>query len=238
MTAARFSYAALGALFTLAPTGFAQSTAGVFGPVVREGDLSAQYRIGFDPDTDAWAQRVHVQSAFNTSLRGRVVVQFDRDPGQDADIDFVQGELLWQLTPDGEAYQTALRFDVQIRDSNQPDLVRATWTNQYALNEKWQLRGLLVTAGQSGDGAFDGIALETRSRVNYSLDAGPHVGLEIFSQYGTTENVRDLDDQVHLIGPYASAPAGENWSIFSGLLFGATDRSPDVNLRLWIGRSF
>ncbi len=232
------SIALLGTVAAMAGAAYPQNTSGVFSPVVREGDLSAQYRLGFDPDDDTWTQRFHAQRALDTTVRLRGIVQLERDPGEDADLDYVQAELLWQLTPDGNAYQTAFRFDARVRPADEPELFRAIWTNDYKLTDRLSVRGIVVTGAEFGDAAFDGVSLETRARLAYALDAGPQVSLQLFSTYGTTEDIANLEDQQHLLGPDASIDLGETWSMVAGVLFGLTDASPDTNLRLWIGRPF
>lgn len=237
-TAAK-SVVLVGALVAALPAANAQSTSGVFSPSVDPTDVSAQYRLGLDPDTDEWAQRLHVQSAFNTRLRGRAIVQFERDEGEDPDLDYVQGELLWQLSPDGnENYQTALRFDVRIRPRGEPELFRAIWTNQFSLTPRLSARALLVTGLEVGSEADDGISLETRGRLHYSPDEGPSIGIEMFNAVGSTESIPGFDDQRHQLGPYVSFDVAESWGVQVGALFGLTDAGPDTNLRLWIGRDF
>jgi len=226
------------ALVTLAGTATAENTSGVFGPVVREGDRSAQYRLGLDPDSDAWAQRFHVQQALDSRLRLRGILQLEGGNGSDTDLDYVQAELLWQLTPDGQDYQGAVRFDGRLRPGGEPELLRAIWTNQLAVTDKLRVRGIIVTGVELGDAAFDGVSLETRARMAYALDNGPEIGLDLFSAYGTTDELASTDDQEHQFGPYTGLDVGESWSVFGGVLFGLTDASPDVNLRLWLGRSF
>ena len=64
------------------------------------------------------------------------------------------------------------------------------------------------------------------------------MGVELFNAYGSTDEILDLDKQGHSIGPFASFPVSDNFSLFTGALFGLTDASADAELRLWITRGF
>ena len=63
----------------LAPAALAQNVGGVFGPGVRDGDRSAEYRGAFVPEEDGRdsrsVHRLHYQYALNDSVRLRGVVQ-------------------------------------------------------------------------------------------------------------------------------------------------------------------
>ena len=123
-------------LALVVPAGYAQSTGGVFGPVVRDGQNSAQLRLGYDPDDDDYAARLHYQRVISDALRWRVIGQIRNTSESDADLDYVQAEMLWQITPDGQDWQTGLRFDARIRDGDErPDRVGLNWTNDFKLSD-------------------------------------------------------------------------------------------------------
>lgn len=216
----------------------AQSTGGVFGPGVTEGHLSANYRLAFDPDDSDLAQRAHVQAAINTRLMGRVLAQV-RHPGSDTtEFDFVGAELFWQLTPDGSTLQTGVRFDGRLRGQGRPGFLGLNWTNQYNFNSQLHARFVVLGAIDVGSEARDGIFLQTRGRLNFRFRAGPQFGAELFSGYGSTADLRSFDDQSHQLGPHLDVPVGAGWSLFTSVLFGATEASDDLNLKLWVTKSF
>ena len=47
-----------------------------------------------------------------------------------------------------------------------------------------------------------------------------------------------LEDQEHQIGPVAVWRLNEDWSLYTGALFGATDATPDSELRLRVTRAY
>jgi len=227
-----------GALVPMVSPGHAQNTSGVFSPVVDEGERSAQYRLGLDPESDALAQRFHYQQALNGELRWRFVGKFRRTDDSDVDYDFARLELLWQLTPDGQDHQSGLRFEVRHRSDDRPGDIGLLWTNQWPLGNDWRLRLIADIGHQIGPGADDGFLLGGRAEVSRKLEAGPSVGLRLFSNYGSTDNFLGFDEQIHEIGPVASFDVGEDWSLLTSALFGLTDSSPDAQFKLWITRTF
>ncbi len=222
----------------LASPAAAQNTGGVFGPAVNADDRAVQYRVTYDPDSERAAQRIHYQQSIDGDLRPRLVVQGSSAPGDNFDIDFVQAELLWQLTPDDKDWQMALRFDGQVRTVDGRGLVGVNWVNQFDLGKGWQARFLVLSSVDIGNNARDGIFLQTRANVTKKLGGGLSGGVEMFNFYGTTGNLPDFNDQVHQIGPFVSVKAGQGWSLFGSALFGVTRGSPDSQLRLWVTKGF
>jgi len=230
-----FAWAAFTGVTNLAA---AQNTGGVFPATVNDGHRSAQYRIGFNPDTEAMAQRLHYQQSINGDLMWRVVGQGRKTNESDVDFDFIQGELFWQITEDNKPWITGLRFDARIRDDGRPGQFGVNWMHQFRLGDGWSARAVALTSIELGDDAKDGIALQTRGQIAKRLNQGPTVGIELYSSYGRSDNIRDFEDQSHTMGPYVSAKIGDKWSLIAGGQFGLTNGSADTDLRLWITRSF
>ncbi len=221
-----------------APNVFAQSTGGVFPPVVNEGHKSAQFRTGYDPDSEKFANRLHYQQSLNDDLMWRVVVQSRETEDSDLDFDFVQGELFWQLEDVADNWQTGFRFDARIRGDNRPQLFGANWMNQFSLSEKWTARAVVLSSFDIGDDARDGVFVGTRTSLAYKTDAGPSLGVEFFNSYGSTESLGNFNTQNHQIGPFAVLPVAKDWGVLVGALFGVSDAAQDTNLKLWLTRKF
>lgn len=226
----------------LAQPASAQNTGGVFGPVVNEGHKSFQYRATLDPDTASgitgFAQRLHYQQAINGDLMWRILGQTRKTQASDFDFDFIQAELFWHLTDDdGSPYQTGLRFDARVRNDNRPEQLGLNWTNEWNLEEGWQLRAIALSAVQLGDNSANGVLLQTRGHIAKSVGGGKRLGVELFSTYGSTSNFGSFNKQSHTIGPFATAPLGHNFSVFGGVLFGISDAAADTELRLWLTKS-
>lgn len=228
------------ALFAMPHTAGAQSTSGVSSPIVKEGDKSLQYRLGIDPDTASgeaiFAQRLHYQQAINGDFRWRVVTQAQGEGLFDLNLDYVQAELLWELSDDDDRHKTGFRFDARIREGSRPEQFGAHWTNLFDLNDGWSARAGLYSVYQVGDNARDGVNLQTRFRLAKKLDNGIGLGVDMFNNYGNTGNIGGFKNQRHSIGPYIQIPVSKKLSVMAGSLFGVSEAARDTELRLWLTR--
>ena len=230
--------AAACALLGLAGTASAQNTGGVFPPMVTEGASAFEYRVTYRPQDgpNGVAQRIHYQAAPNTRVMWRVVGQV-AGTTEDQDADFVQGELFWELSEDTDAWRTGLRFDAVWREGAAPEQFNVNWTNQLPVGDALTGRFILLSSVQAGDRAADGVAFETRANLFGQTDGGVVLGVESYNLHGSTEDL-DLFGGRQQIGPYAVWPVGQGWGLFTGLLVGANDASPDADYRVWLTRNF
>lgn len=220
----------------------AQNISGVAGPIISEGEKSAQFRIALDPDTDEVVQRLHYQQSVNSKVRLRLQLQSRSGPDEAIEADFIQGQLWVQLSPDDEGenkrfWHTGVRLDVRLEADGPPGRAALNWTNQFRISDDVSARFFLQGAVQIGDGAVDGVLLQTRSHLNVRLKDGA-VGIEQFNTLGSTSNLPSFNDQSHQIGPYGSVSLGGGWSLFGSALFGVTRGADDMNIRVFIGKSF
>lgn len=220
------------------PNGFAQSVAGVFGPIVNEGHKSAQLRLGYDPESERLATRFHYQQSLNDDLMWRTTLQTRDTDDSDIDLNFVEAELFWQLPNIAKNWATGFRFDARIRTDDRPDAVNAHWMNQFSISEKVSLRAIVLTSKDIGSDARDGISVGTRTSLIYKKDGGINLGLEFHNTYGNSEQFGSFNDQNHQFGIFGSVPVADKWSVYSGVLFGVSDSAPDTNLKLWFTRNF
>ena len=231
-------YAILGFALIASPSALAQNTSGVFGPVIDAGERGWEYRGTYDGDDKDYNQRLHYQRAINGDMRWRLVAQVRSTDDSDFDPDFLRGELVWQVTPDDQKYQSGFRFEGRYRFDDRPGDVTVHWINQWKHIDDWTLRFLIGARQQIGNDPADGILMHTRASATTSLAGGPKIGVEWFGEYGSTSDWLDLDEQEHQIGPVAVWSLNEDWSLYTGALFGATDATPDSQLRLRITRDY
>ena len=238
-------YSALASIAMLiAPWASAQNVGGVFGPVVKEGDRSIQYRAGFSPGQDGspdrFVHRFHYQQAINDSLRWRVVAQGSDLEDGNLESNFVVGELHWQFLDAKEAgWSSAFRVDARVSEGDDgAHLLGFNWTSQVPLTDRLSFIGVVLLAEELGDRARDGTFLQTRGSLTYTLDSGNKIGVEMFNIHGDLGDLQDLDEQSLTIGPTFSTTLNEDWSLFAGVQFGLTDPVRDTDFRLWFGRSF
>lgn len=229
---------ALFALVLLNHSAQAQNAGGIFPPVVNEGHRAAQYRATFDTDNSRFVQRLHYEAARDGQTMWRIVAQTRKTAQSDADFDFVQGEWFWQISPDDAPWQHGLRFDARVRGDGRPGLLGLHWMSQFALTPQWTGRFIVLTAADVGDGAADGVFLQTRGFAQYRYSPSTNVGVEFYNSYGSTKDIQDFDDQRHQIGPYVTHNFAEGWQLFAGALVGLTDATPDQELRIWFTKFF
>ncbi|MEM9233311.1 MAG: hypothetical protein AAGA69_03635 [Pseudomonadota bacterium] len=216
----------------------AQTTSGVFSPSVKEGHRSFQYRGAFAPEDDgreeAWRHRLHYQQSINGDLRWRGIVQYRQSGDDNLDFDYVQGELLWELSSDQDRWKRALRFDLRIRDEDRPALFRTHFTNHIPLNDKTYVRVIGTAAVEQGDNADDGIGLELRGRLAHKLDNGATIGVDSFNGLGSTDDFDGFSDGNTRAGPFISTSLGNGWSLYGGVLLGLSDPARDTDFRLFV----
>ncbi|MDJ0920948.1 MAG: hypothetical protein QNI84_07455 [Henriciella sp.] len=216
----------------------AQSTAGVFGPVVNEDDRGWEYRGAYDGESEEYNQRLHYQQAINGDLRWRVVAQVRETDDSDFDPDYLRGELVWQVTPDAQKFQSGFRFEGRYRFDDRPGDVTVHWTNQWKHIDNWTLRFIVGVTQQISNDPEDGLLIQTRAGAYTSLENGPRLGVELYSEYGSTSDWLPVDEQEHTAGPFAVWKLSEDWSLYTGALFGITDVSPETNLRIRLTHAF
>jgi hypothetical protein len=222
----------------VSPIAYAQNTSGVFGPVIDEGERGWEYRATYEPDSEGLAQRVHYQQALNGELRWRAVAQVRKTDDSDVDLDYLRGEIVWQVTPDDQKYQSGFRFEGRYRFNDRPGDVTVHWANQWKHIDNWTMRFIVGATQQIGNDPADGLQIQTRASAMTSLSDGPKIGLELFSEYGSTSDWLDADEQEHEFGPVAVWKLNEDWNLYSGALFGLTDASADIQLRFRLSKGF
>lgn len=231
-------YAICGLALAITPSAWAQNTSGVFGPVIDADDHGWEYRGSYSADDGDYNQRFHYQRAINGDLRWRIVGALRTTDDSDFDPDFARAELVWQVSPDQQLYQTGFRFDARYRFDDRPGDLTVHWTNQWKQIDDWTLRFVVGATKQISNDPADGILIQTRAAATTSLTNGPKIGLEWFAEYGSTDDWLGLDDQEHQVGPVAVWTLNPDWSLYTGALFGATDVTPDAELRFRVSRAY
>ncbi|MBI1340281.1 hypothetical protein GC169_08755 [bacterium] len=224
------------------PVASAQTLASAFSPIVTPGERTWQMRTAFtvagDGREDRAAFRFNYDHALNTRrrLRGQVVAT-DRGPNG-MEFSFFQAELLWEVTPETNRFwRSAVRFDARIADGPDPEQLGFNWTNQFNLGDGWRARASLLNSVQLGDQARDGVFLQTRASLVKQRADGWLYGVEAFNLYGSTSALAGFNDQTHQIGPVVGGRFNKQWSWYSGVLAGVSDRAPDADIRFWLTRS-
>ncbi len=228
---------------------YAQTTAGVFGPNISEGDRSAQFRIATTPGqnggADRWEARVHYQHALKGNLRARIVFQgSDIETGK-FESNFIQAELQWQFKKAAKksswqsSWASAVRLDARLVEKDDGvNRIGVNWTNQWNPGENWQFNNVVLMGTEIGSNARDGLLLEIRNGVKYKIGANTRLGVESFSALGRSNALGNFNTQNHRLGPVMTGKLGAETKYLIGVLFGASRPARDVDFRLWLTRGF
>ncbi|MEO1029059.1 MAG: hypothetical protein AAFX02_08395 [Pseudomonadota bacterium] len=232
-------------LISFGPLAFAQTVGGVFGPNIKDGDKTAEYRLAIAPvdgsDDAIFVHRVHYQQAFNESWRARGVVQLADNQTGGHDFNFFQAELQWEFLEENNwGLSSALRLDGRVTDEDDgADLISFNSTTQWNIDENWRATAVILVARELGNNARDGINLETRASLTRKLGDRYRLGLESFNVIGNSDGgFAPANQQRHSLGPVSTASLGQGWSILGGVLFGVSDGAADTDFRLWVTKSF
>lgn len=230
--------ACVATVLALCGSAHAQNVSGVFGPEIEAGHKSLEYRIGFDPDTANFAHRPHAQASLNDAWMLRVIAQTRETATSNLDFDLLGVQLFWQVTPDDQVWQSGLRLDARVRDDGRPAIIRLDWSNEFRLSESWRIRVVALGAKEIGDTARNGVFLQTRGQLAYRQNSKRSLGLEVYGDYGSTDDLRAASEQIQQAGPFATIAVAKGWSLTTEVLLGLTDPSPRTNLKLAVTRQF
>ena len=215
-----------------------QLTSGISGPEITEGAAHIGYRAAFDPDQNGFAQRIHVERSLSGDIAVRGVVQIRKTDVRAADFDYAQGEVRWQITPDGARWASGLRLDARIRDRGRPGQIALHWVNQVQLTENMRTRFSAIASLQAGTNRQTGTFLQTRGELTRRLGGGIDMGGELYSIYGRASDLLPLSEQTHLAGPFVSLPLTKSLTLRTGALIGLTSSSPDTTFRVFLSQGF
>ena len=215
----------------------AQNTSGVPGPTVDGGARAVDYRLAVSAGDERGARAAHrlqYEHGVTDSLRLRVVGQALTSDG-DARPEYLQADALWQVTKDGAPLQLALRVDARIQDGSRPERLGLIGIGQVAVTDALALRGSVHVTRDVGDLARDGLSVETRGGVIYDLGQGRKIGIEGFHDHGRTPDPAPFRGRQQ-VGPFVEWPVAKDWTLDTGVLFGLSEETQAVDLRLFVTR--
>ncbi len=225
----------------------AQSLTGNVGSAgVTKGEQSIETRFGINDDGDA-AGRVHYDNAFADWYQIRLTGSYSRNDGDKIDFSGLTVENWFQWSEEADdksGFNGGLRLSYTYSDQGEPDEIelRLTATDKFA--DVWEWRANLIGEREVGSGRGEGVALEARAQVSRALDMSAlatdkwRLGVELFSEYGATNDILDFDDQAHQIGPVVKTSWANGVYLQSAVRFGITGGSDDAMAKIFVGRDF
>ncbi len=220
----------------------AQNTSGLAGPEVKAGDRTLEYRVAYsanDSAPESFAHRLHYQQSLDDSWRLRIVASaIDREGGA-FDFRAVQLHAFWQFVESEEkGWDSALVSQLSVQTDNGDGRFRLGWSSSIDLAPRWQVGGVIFAGREFGDSARGGAALELRGETTYRVSGALSVGAQMFSDLNTTADFGSFDEQRHQLGFMFKGKLAKRLSYNAGALFGVSEAAPDVDLRLFLARSF
>ena len=214
------------------------NTAGVFPPVVQEGHRSLQYRVTLNPDTGAFGTRLHYQESLDDDVMLRGIVHASESATGHSKVDFVQGELFWDLGEDTDRLRHGFRFDARARGRGKPSSVSVNYALQYSVSPQWQARLAVLNTRSFGGKANTDIQFQARSQLSYRASQAVSLNLEYYSQLGAIDNFNPWKNQKHQIGPSVNWRVANGWTLYGGFLSSMNNSSPDTVYRMWVTKAF
>ncbi len=218
----------------------AQNMGMVFSPVVDRGLNSIEYRYGYQPEGNSYAQRLQYQYGLTDSLLLKGLIQANRNEQSKFNFQYVRLEAMWQFfEEDVEGWASAMRFSLQIpEDDVSAYRAGVAWSGLYNIDENWQFRLNALIKKEFGanqqSGLFPGVRTQIRRKISPRID----LSLDYFGGHNNITLFRNFDSSQHQIGPLVELKINDHWKVDSGVLFGVSSASADVSFRFNLAWSF
>lgn len=218
----------------------AQNLSTAAGPGVDPSDLSAEARAGLAANGRAVTTRLHLQRAFNDTVRLRgIVFGRDRGPGR-FEVSYSEAQLLVQTAESRRhsGYAAAVRLDARYRHGGPPHQFGLNWVHEVTFGGRWRARTGIYANRDIGEDPPGGITLETRSSVSRRLRNGIRLRLSLIDDFGRSTRFGGFNDQEHQIGPTVSGKLGQRWGWAVRSLFGLSRAANDAEVSLRLDYAF
>lgn len=187
-----------------------------------------------------WRLREHVDYAFTDSFALRLAGQQQRTRAEGWRYASTEVEGRFQFVEKKEAgWAAGMRLSYSVADdaAGGADVIRTRFLGQwgvggmdYALNADF--------GREVGSRRAHGIQFGTRAQAAYRWRPDVSAGAEIFSAYGTLDDISSWEAQRHQFGPVAKVKFSDSFDMQFGYLVGLTAVSPDGEGKVFARWSF
>lgn len=230
----------LGVCLPMISCASAQNMGTVFSPVVDRGLSSIEYRYGYQPEGNSYAQRLQYQYGLTDSWLIKGIFQVNQNDQSKLNFQYLRLEAMWQfIEEDIEGWASAMRFSLQIPEDD-VSAYRAgiAWSGLYNIDENWQFRLNALIKKEFGANQESGLFPGVRTQISRKITRHARLCLDYFGGHNNITLFRNFDSSQHQIGPLLEVHISEGWKADAGVLFGVSQASADVCYRFNLAWSF
>lgn len=217
----------------------------VYGPSVRQGEAELEARFGYltgDDGDGEWKLIGEFAYGVNDWWRPAILFEAEREPGEDADIEAIAFENIFDLVPTREwPVHFGLYAEYEVNLHNGPDKAEFKLLAEHEAGPV-RTRVNLITEREVGDDASDEWEFGYAAQVLYETEHDFAFGLEAYGEAGDSDDFGDLSDHAHYIGPVAEFVPYESddgeMEVMVGYLFGVGEAEADGMFKLTIEWEF
>ena len=217
----------------------------VYSPLVEEGEVAVELRGHYDFDGNkdldgGQAYKAEIEWAPISRWRTELLVEYEREPGEDLDATEIAWENVFQLTEQGQYWADfglLAEYAYSLEDEGTDAIELALLAQKdFGRNEA---RVNLVFEQPLESGAD--LEMEYRWQYRYRLSEVFEPGVEMYGGMGEWGEFGSFNDHEQQLGPAAygkfrTASGAIKYEV--GLLFGLTDDTPDTTARFMLEYEF
>jgi hypothetical protein len=217
----------------------------VYSPLVEQGEKAIELRGHYDFDGSealdgGQAYKAEFEWAPFSRWMTELLVEFEREPGEDLDATEIASENIFQLTEQGRYWADVgllAEFAYSLEDGGANALeIGLLGQKDFGRNEV-RLNLLFEQALESGSD----LEMSYRWQYRYRLEERFEPGIEMYGGMGEWGEVGSFGDHEQQLGPamYGKFRTADGaWKYEFGLLFGLTDETPDTTVRFLLEYEF
>jgi high-affinity iron transporter len=217
----------------------------VYSPIVEEGEKAVELRGHYDFDGNdsldgGQAYKVEIEWAPFSRWLTELLVEYEREPGGDLEATEIATENIFQLTEQGKYWMDfglLAEYAYALEDEGE-DAIEIALLGQKDFGRN-EVRLNLVFEQELESGAD--LEMEYRWQYRYRRDERFEPGVEMYGGLGDWGEFGSFDDHEQQLGPamygrFRTGTAALNYEVAA--LFGLTDESPDMTVRVMLEYEF
>jgi high-affinity iron transporter len=217
----------------------------VYSPLVEEGEKAIELRGHYDFDgrsslDGGQAYKVEFEWAPYSRWLTELLVEYEREPGENLEATEIASENIFQLTEQGQYwvdFGLLAEYAYSLEDDG-ADAIEIGLLGQKDFGRN-EVRVNLLFEQELESGAD--LEMEYRWQYRYRLEESFEPGIEMYGGLGDWGEFGSFNDHEQQLGPAMYGKfrtSGGAWKYELGLLFGLTDETPDATVRTMLEYEF